>query len=66
MKSNLHNVDRIIRVIIAIVVSVLFFTHVITGVLGIVLMILGGIFLITGFISFCPLYYLFGISTCKK
>lgn len=57
--------DRMLRVIIAIVVSILFFTHTITGTLGIVLLILGGVLLATSLVSFCPLYLPFGINTCK-
>jgi hypothetical protein len=29
------------------------------------LLVLGGVFLATSFISFCPLYTLFGVNTCK-
>lgn len=65
MKANMGNGDKFIRVILAIVFSVLYFTQTVTGALGIVLLILGGIFLLTSTISFCPLYVPFGISTCK-
>lgn len=59
------NADRIIRILIAAVVGVLlYFTGIVTAVLGIVLLVLAGVFLLTSFISFCPLYTLFGISTC--
>ncbi len=57
--------DKIIRVIIAIIFSVLFFTQTVTGTLGMVLLIVGGIFLLTSVISFCPLYLPLGINTCK-
>lgn len=57
--------DRIIRVIIAALIVTLFFTNIIAGTIGIVLLILAGIFLLTSFISFCPLYAPFGLSTCK-
>lgn len=57
--------DRMLRVIIAMVVSILFFTHTITGTLGVVLLILGGVLLATSLVSFCPLYLPFGINTCK-
>lgn len=57
--------DKIIRVVIAIIVAALYFTETVSGMLGIVLMALAGIFLLTSFISFCPLYMLFGINTCK-
>lgn len=66
MKANMGGADRIIRVIVAIVIAVLYFTHVIEGTLGLVLLILGGVFVLTSLISFCPLYAPFGISTCKK
>jgi len=64
MKKNMGSADRIIRIIIAVIVGVLFYTGTITGVLGIVLLVLAGIFLITGFISFCPLYTIFGLRSC--
>lgn len=65
MKKNMGSTDRMLRVIIAMVVSILFFTHTITGTLGIVLLILGGVLLATSLVSFCPLYLPFGINTCK-
>lgn len=57
--------DKTIRLIIAAIVAFLFFTDIITGTAGIVLMLLAGIFVVTSFISFCPLYLFFGISTRK-
>lgn len=57
--------DKIIRVIIAVIVAILYFTQTISGTLGIVLMVLAGIFVLTSLISFCPLYTLAGINTCK-
>ncbi len=65
MKKKLSSADRIIRLIIAAVIAVLYFTNTISGVLGIVLLILAGVFVLTSFISFCPLYFLFKISTYK-
>jgi hypothetical protein len=64
MKKNMGNTDRLIRIIIAIVFSVLYFTGTVTGTVGIVLLVLGGVFVATSFISFCPLYTLVGINTC--
>ena len=66
MKKNMGSMDRLIRVIIAILLGSLYFTNVITGALGIVLISLSIIFVLTSLISFCPLYTLFGIKTCKK
>lgn len=58
--------DRVLRVIIAAIIAVLYFTNVISGTVGLVLLVLGGIFVATSLISFCPLYLPFGISTRKK
>lgn len=57
--------DRIIRLIIAAIIAVLYFTNVLTGTLGIVLLVLAGIFVLTSFVGFCPLYAPFGLSTCS-
>ncbi len=65
MKKNMGGNDRIIRVIIAVLVAALYFTNVITGVWGILLLIIAGVFVLTSIVSFCPLYAPFGISTCK-
>lgn len=64
MKKNMGSADRIIRVIVAVVLGVLYFTGVISGVLGIVILVISGIFVATSFISFCPIYAPFGIKTC--
>jgi len=65
MKKNMGSADRIIRIIIAAIVGVLYFTGTVTGTLGIVLLVLAGIFVLTSLISFCPLYAPFGIRTCS-
>ncbi|MDF1673955.1 MAG: DUF2892 domain-containing protein [Vicingaceae bacterium] len=66
MKKNMGAIDKVIRVIIAIAFSILFFTGTVEGVLGYILLALGAIFLLTSVISFCPLYAPFKINTCKK
>ncbi|OFX87394.1 MAG: hypothetical protein A2W99_07060 [Bacteroidetes bacterium GWF2_33_16] len=65
MKKNMGTTDKAIRIIVALIIGILFFTKVITGTLGIVLLVLAVVFLLTSLISFCPLYTLFGCSTCK-
>ena len=65
MKKNMGSIDRIIRVLLAIVFAALYFTGTVTGTLGIVLMVLGVVFVLTSVVSFCPLYAPFGISTCS-
>ncbi len=66
MKKNMGTADKTIRVILAIVFSTLYFTGTVTGTVGLVMVVLGGIFLATSLISFCPLYTLVGMNTCKK
>jgi hypothetical protein len=66
MKKNIGSIDKVIRILIAVVIAILFFTKVITGVLGIVLIVLAAVFVLTSLISFCPLYLPFGIHTGKK
>jgi hypothetical protein len=66
MKKNMGSADRISRIIFAIIIGVLYFTKAIEGTAAIILGAFAIIFLITSFISFCPLYVLFGFSTCKK
>ncbi len=66
MKKNMGNIDRVIRILIALTVVILNFTNILTGTLGIVLLILSGVFVLTSLISFCPLYIPLGIRTNKK
>ncbi len=58
--------DRIIRLIVAAIIAILYFTNVMTGTLAIVLLVLAGIFVLTSFVSFCPLYLPFGLSTSRN
>ena len=58
-------IDKIARVLIAIAITLLYYFNVIEGNLAYILLALAIIFLITSFVSFCPLYKPFGISTCK-
>jgi hypothetical protein len=66
MKKNMGTADRVIRVIIAAIFVLLYATGVVTGTLGIVLIVLAIVFALTGLVGFCPLYFPFGISTCQK
>lgn len=57
--------DKVIRVLLALVFAGLYFGGIVEGTLGIVLLVFAAVFALTSFISFCPLYAPFGISTCK-
>lgn len=65
MKKNMGNTDRVVRILIAVVVLAMYFAGVLSGTIAAIMLIAAGIFIITGFISFCPLYLPFGISTRK-
>lgn len=66
MKKNMGGADRIIRILIAAVLAYLYFSGTVTGILGIVLIVVAGVFVLTSLVSFCPLYPLLGINTCSK
>ncbi|HRL71815.1 MAG TPA: DUF2892 domain-containing protein [Flavobacterium sp.] len=66
MKKNMGSTDRIIRIAIAVLIAILYFTNTINGTLALVLGTFAIIFVLTSFISFCPLYFPFGFSTLKK
>lgn len=66
MKKNMGTIDKVIRILVAVVFVALYFMQVVTGTLGIILLVLAAVFVLTSLISFCPLYWPFGISTGSK
>ncbi|MDB9776042.1 DUF2892 domain-containing protein [Vicingaceae bacterium] len=66
MKINIGKFDRVIRIILAALISTLYITGVISGTLGLVLLIAGGILLVTVLVNFCPLYSIIGVNSCPK
>lgn len=66
MKQNMGNMDRVIRILVSIAITILYLTGFISGTLATILLIVAGVFVLTSFISFCPLYYLLRISSRKK
>jgi hypothetical protein len=66
MKKNVGTIDRVIRILIAVVVVVLYFTNVVSGTLGIILLALSAIFVVTSLLSFCPIWKALGLSTRNK
>ena len=66
MKANMGTTDKIIRIALAALVAILYFTNVISGTIGIVLLVLAAVFVLTSLISFCPLYPILGMNTTKK
>jgi hypothetical protein len=66
MKKNIGSVDKVVRLFLAALIALLYFSHVISGTVAIILGILAIVFLLTSLVNVCPLYMLIGISTAKK
>lgn len=66
MKRNMSDIDRIVRVAVAAIFAYLYFGGIITGAVGVILVVLGAVFLLTAVFAFCPLYLPFKFSTYKK
>lgn len=64
MKKNMGTTDKIIRLVVAAIIAMLYFTNIIPGTIGIVLLVLAVVFVLTSLVSFCPLYTLVGYSSC--
>lgn len=66
MKKNMGTVDRVFRILVAIVIAILYLADVISGTTALILLVVGVVFLLTSLVSFCPLYAPFGFRTCKR
>lgn len=66
MKVNMGIADRLIRVLLAAALTLLFVLKIVTGVVAIIGLVVAGIFLITSFLGNCPLYSVFRINSCGK
>jgi hypothetical protein len=66
MKKNVGTIDKAVRILIAVVLVGLYFTQVISGVLGIILLALSAVLVVTSLLSFCPIWQVLGLSTMKK
>jgi Protein of unknown function (DUF2892) len=64
MKKNMGSTDKVVRLVIAAILAALYFTGTVTGTLGIVAIVVAAVFTLTSLVSFCPLYTIFGLSTC--
>lgn len=64
MKKNMGSTDQLIRISVAIIIAVLYFMNIISGTLGVILLVVAGVFVLTSLINFCPLYTVLGMNTC--
>lgn len=65
MKTNMGTLDKIIRVIVAIIGGLLVYYDVVVGIYSYIVLAIVAVFLLTSLVGFCPLYGLFGMNTCK-
>lgn len=65
LNKNMGQADRIIRLALATLFAVLYFTGIVSGALGIILLVLAVVFVLTSIVAFCPLYAAFKLSTRK-
>jgi len=66
MKKNMGNLDKITRIMLSVIFAALYFNEITSGTIGLILVVVGGVFLVTSFIGFCPLYAILGINTFTK
>jgi hypothetical protein len=66
MKTNMGSADRAIRIFIAIILAGLYFSGLISGTIGVILLVVAIVFLLTSIIGFCGLYTIFGMNTCPR
>ncbi|MEO0899536.1 MAG: DUF2892 domain-containing protein [Bacteroidota bacterium] len=64
MKKNMSTLDRIVRLVLVAAMVTLYLTNVVSGTVGIILIVASVILAFTSTVSFCPLYAIFGVSTC--
>jgi hypothetical protein len=65
MNKNVNKIDSYLRITLAIVAVILYLTEVVPGTSGLILIVIGAIFLLTGGAKFCPIYFIFGINKGK-
>jgi hypothetical protein len=66
MKPNIGSTDKIVRMILAAIILALYFAEIVTGIFGIVLILVAITFILTSIVGFSPLYMILGITTRKK
>lgn len=66
MKKNMGTIDIAIRIVVALIISVLYFSNIISGTVGIILLVVAAVFILTSLLGICPLYIPLGLNTRKK
>ncbi len=63
MIKNIGTTDRIIRLTVAALIVLLYFTGQLSGTIGIVLLVVAVVMALTATVRFCPAYIIFKINT---
>lgn len=66
MKKNMGGVDKLVRLVVALLMVIAYFGGFVEGTLGVVLLVVAAVFVLTSMVSFCPLYTMFGINSCPS
>lgn len=66
MQKNMGVTDKTVRLIAGVALVVLYLTGIVEGTLGVIALVVAGVFVLTSLVSFCPLYPILGINTCAK
>lgn len=66
IKHNMGMLDRVLRFLIAVIITILYFTNIINGITAMILLVLAVVFMLTSLVSFCPLYLPFNLNTKNK
>jgi len=66
MKINMGTLDRILRTTIAVLLGVLYYMGTLSGIVGIIALVVVAVLLLTSLFSFCPIYAIVGLSTCSN
>ncbi|MBD0778105.1 DUF2892 domain-containing protein [Maribacter sp. ANRC-HE7] len=66
MKKNMGGIDKLVRVILALIAGLLVYFGVVDGTVSYILLALASVFVLTSLVGFCPLYGIFGVDTCRR
>lgn len=64
MKKNVGAIDKLIRLVVALLIVIAYFQGLVSGILAIILLAVAAIFAVTSVVGTCPIYAIFGISSC--
>ena len=66
MQKNMGTTDKVLRLIVAVIAIALAANGTISCGLAIIAYVVAGVFVLTSFVSFCPLYRVLGLRTCAN